>query len=92
MADIISRNQMSAANLKATQGANLDFVENPKTGKLFFSCGSVVGYISPKVAEAAANGSLTVDQMQYAECSTDNGSTWVPCLMMRGTTNVKYSF
>lgn len=91
MADIISRSKMSASELKAQHG-DINFVENPKTGKLFFSCGSIVGYISPKVQAAAEAGTLSLADMDYAQCSTDGGNTWVDCLMMRATNNVRFTF
>lgn len=44
------RNRMTARALQASQKSPLDFIPNPrKEGNLFFGCGSVVGYISPKV-------------------------------------------
>lgn len=76
-----ARNRMSAAALKASENANIEFINNPKTGKMFFSCGSKTGYISPRVKEAHQNGTLTTEQMDYCECSID-GTEYVPCLMI----------
>ncbi len=86
--EIISRNQMSGRELKAQHGA-IEFVENPKTNKLFFACGTLRGYVSPKVQEAVTKGNLTIDQINYAQCSTDGGDNWVDCIMMKSTNNVK---
>lgn len=92
MNEIISRNEMSAKALTQVEGAALNFIENPKTGKIFFACGNKQGYISPKVLDKHSSGNLSIDDMKYAECSTDNGTTWVPCLMMVSSNNVVASF
>lgn len=84
MSEITATNKMSARTLKQAHG-NIEFVKNPHTGKVFFTCGSITGYASPKVQENLA--SVTIDDLQYAEVSI-NGQPAVPCLMMRGTNNV----
>lgn len=89
---IISKNRMSAAALKQQENAKIDFIKNDHTGKTFFVCGSKKGYISPAVYEAYQKRTLELEDMQYAECSTDNGQTFVPCLMVIGTSNVVASY
>jgi hypothetical protein len=71
-----------------TQNAELQIVENPNTGKLFFVCGAIKGYISPAVLSKI--NSVTVEELQFAEVSID-GKPSVPCLMMvgDGSKNVK---
>lgn len=84
MSEITSTNRMTARALKEANGA-IEFVKNPNTGKCFFTCGNIVGYVSPKVEESL--DSITIDDIQYAEVSI-NGAKAVPCLMMRSTNNV----
>ena len=81
---------MSARQLVISENASLQFVENPKTGKVFFVCGSKKGYVSP-AAQAAINTG-TLHDFQYAEVSI-NGGAAVPCLMVVGNSrkNVKRS-
>ena len=84
MSTITATNKMTARALKENHGA-IEFVKNPNTGKCFFTCGSIVGYVSSKVQENL--DSVGLDDLQYAEVSIDGGQS-VPCLMMRGTQNV----
>ena len=85
MADIQALNQMSAKALCIRENAELTFVRNPKTGKIFFSCGSVKnGYVSPKVQENLGN--LKIEDIQYAEVSID-GNEPVPTIMMNASNN-----
>lgn len=88
--NIQSANRMSARQLVISENAELQFVENPNTGKIFFVCGSKKGYVSPAAVEKMATG--TLDDFQYAEVSIDGGAA-VPCLMVVGNSgkNVKRS-
>lgn len=88
--NIQSANRMSARQLVISENAELQFVENPNTGKIFFVCGSKKGYVSPAAVEKMATG--TLDDFQYAEVSIDGGVA-VPCLMVVGNSgkNVKRS-
>lgn len=81
---------MSARQLVISQNAELQFVENPNTGKIFFVCGEKKGYVSPAAQEKMNTG--TLDDFQYAEVSIDGGAA-VPCLMVVGNSgkNVKRS-
>lgn len=73
------RNKMSARELVSSENATLKFVENPNTGKVFFTCGSKKGNVSPYALEHMEQGEL--DDFCYAEVRRD-GKTYVPCLML----------
>lgn len=83
--NISSSNRMTAAALCAKENSAIEFIKNPHTGNIFFACGSVTGYVSPKVRENL--DSVTINDLQFAEVSIDNNEP-VPCLMMKGTDNV----
>lgn len=83
--------RMSARALMVAQQSNLDFVESPRTGKLFFSCGEKRGYCSPAVRAKFAENSLKLEDLEFANVSMDGGKP-VPSLMMKSTQNVKLSF
>lgn len=83
--NIQALNQMSAKALCIRENAELTFVKNPKTGKIFFSCGSIKnGYVSPRVQENL--GTLKIEDIQYAEVSI-NGNEPVPTIMMNASNN-----
>lgn len=83
--NIQALNQMSAKALCIRENAELTFVKNPKTGKIFFSCGSIKnGYVSPKVQENL--DTLKIEDIQYAEVSI-NGNEPVPTIMMNASNN-----
>lgn len=88
MSNIVATNRMSAATLMKTQNSELQFIENPNTGKIFFMCGEIKGYVSPAVLQNM--NTVTVADLQFAEVSIDNKPA-VPCLMMIGdaSKNVK---
>lgn len=83
------RNRMTATQLVISENSELQFINNPNTNKVFFMCGTKKGYISPAVAKA--QDSVTLEDLQYAECAKPGTDEWVPCLMMVGnsTANVK---
>lgn len=83
------RNRKSAQQLVISENAEIQFINNPNTNKVFFMCGTIKGYISPAVA--AKIDSVGLGELQYAECAKPGTSDWVPCLMMVGnsTANVK---
>ena len=89
--EITATNRQSAADLVKSTGNAIDFVKNPKTGNIFFTCGKITGGISEKIKAAYAANTLTIDQMEYAEVSRD-GAPAVPVLMMKSTNNVVASF
>lgn len=80
---LISRNEMSAKQLVISKNATIDHRVNPNTGKDFFTCGDITGYISPNALKALNEGQ-DIDAFRYAEVSKDNGQTWIPCLMVVG--------
>ena len=92
MANLVINNRMTASELMRSEGANLDVVKNPNTGKLFFTCGSKRGYISHKVAENL--NSLSASDIQYGEIQAviNGAQTVVPTLFMASTANVVKSF
>jgi hypothetical protein len=71
-----------------SQNSELQFIENPNTGKIFFMCGEIKGYVSPAVLQNM--NTVSVQDLQFAEVSIDNKPA-VPCLMMIGdaSKNVK---
>ena len=92
MNELITRNNMSVTELVIKENALIDLFENPKTGKVFFTCGSIrSGYLSPKVREQLENGASleeVLEHAQYAEVSNDNGQTFVPTIMSGGAKKV----
>lgn len=88
MANISSKNRMSAKQLVISENSPLKFITNPKNGNVFFMCGKKSGYISPAAKKII--DTCTLDDLQYAECSID-GKAAVPCLMVVGNSqaNVK---
>lgn len=90
MANLVSRNRMTATQLKEQEGS-INFVKNPKNGNLFFTAGKYTGYVSPAVKEQIM--SVQLSDLQFAECKDESlpdrdpvtgSSNWVPCLMMVG--------
>ena len=84
MSNIVATNRMTATELINANG-KIDFIKNPKTGKLFFTCGSITGYVSPAVEQNVQ--SVTKEDLQFAEVSIDGGQA-IPTLMMKGAANV----
>lgn len=78
MANITATNRMSGRQLIDKFGP-IEFCKSSK-GNLYFACGSIVGYVSPKVREKY--DTITVDEIQYAEVSIDDAEA-VPTLMLR---------
>ena len=92
MATMVIDNRMTASELMRSEGANLDIVKNPNTGKLFFACGTKKGYISHKVAEKL--DTLQPSDIQYGEIHAviDGKPETVPTLFLASTANVVKSF
>lgn len=86
---IQSRNKMSARDLVISENASLEFRENPNTGKIFFTCGSKKGYVSPAAVEKMETGSI--DDFYYVEVSV-GGKDYVPCLCYAKSANVIKQF
>lgn len=83
-----AKNEMTARELINKHG-QIDFVENPKTNKLFFVCGSIKGYVSEKLAQVL--DTVEAEDIRYAEIhATIKGvETDVPTLMLASKNNVK---
>lgn len=92
MANLVIDNRMTASELMRSEGASLNIVKNPNTGKLFFACGTKKGYISHKVAENL--NTLNASDIQYGEihASINGADTVVPTLFLESTANVVKSF
>ena len=80
---LISRNEMSAKQLVISKNKTIDYRVDPNTGKAFFTCGDITGYISPNAQKALDEGQ-DIDLFRYAEVSRDNGVSWISCLMVVG--------
>lgn len=74
------RNRMPAETLVINNNSEIEFVENPNTGNLFFKCGNVKGYVSPAVRKVI--NTVELADLQYAECARPESDEWIPCLMM----------
>lgn len=83
MANITATNRMSGRQLIDKFGP-IEFCKSSK-GNIYFVCGSIVGYVSPKVREKM--DTITVDELNFAEVSID-GNDAVPTLMIKSTDNV----
>ena len=77
------RNQMSARELKSMHGS-IDIVQNPHTGKMFFTCGSITGVVGTKAKEEIHT--LGLDDLNYCEVNIEGN--WVGCLMKKASNNV----
>lgn len=94
MADVnfIQKNAMSAVSLIKMQGAGIDLIKNPKTGKNFFVCGEISGYASAKAVAVLTDESLSdaeaIGKLRFAEVATEGSDNYVPCLMVVATNNV----
>lgn len=80
------RNRKSLNALIAEQGDAVRAITNPKTGKLFFTCGSVRGMISKKLQAVMKN--TEKEDMEYAEVLVPNVG-YIPCLFLRPKNNVE---
>lgn len=72
------RNVMTAKALVEKEQSTIDFVNNPKTNRIFFTCGSKTGYVSPAVV--AKIESVELEDLKYAECASVGTDNWIPCL------------
>lgn len=63
------------------QGKELKHYVNPQTGKSFFVCGTIQGYISPAAVKKLEDNDASVDDFKYALVQK-NEETPVPCLLV----------
>ena len=87
---LISRNEMTAKQLVISKNKTIDHRVDPATGKDFFTCGDITGYISPNAVKALNEGQ-DIDAFRFAEVSKDNGISWIPCLMVAGNQTPAHS-
>lgn len=76
---VLCRNQMTLRGLIEKENAKLEFIEKDGTKKLYFSCGNVIGYVSPAASEKIKTGSI--DDFLYAEVSIGN-QDYIPTIML----------
>lgn len=79
-------NRKSLRALMQEQQSTADVIQNPKTGKLFFTCGSIRGYISKKLAQVYQT--TPAEDVEFADVTTDDG-VCIPCLFLKGKNNTK---
>ena len=84
--EFIQKNSMSAVNFARMQGAPISCFPAKKAGKFFFVCGEVSGYTSSQAAAILNDSNLSdaeaLGQLKFAEVSSDEGATYIPCLMV----------
>ena len=51
---------ISLAAFKAAQGEKVKIIKNPKTGKVFFSCGGKTGAVAQKTIDSGFRGDLRI--------------------------------
>lgn len=73
------RNIKTARQLmKENNGSVINIIRSPKTGKLFFTCGVIKGYVGRKLAEII--DIVDIDDVKYVEVLIEDGK-WMPCLV-----------
>ena len=70
------------------QGKELEHRVNPQTGKSFFVCGTIRGYISPAAIKKLEDNDASVDDFKYALVQK-NEETPVHCLLVVGKNKFK---
>ncbi len=63
------------------QNAEMQHWKNPQTGKSFFQCGNVKGYIIPKAVERLAEENASVADFNIGLVESNDGTT-IPCLIL----------
>ena len=63
------------------QNAELQHWKNPQSGKSFFQCGNVKGYISSKAAERLAEEGCQVGDFNIGMVEGNDGAS-IPCLIL----------
>lgn len=86
MNESVFSNQKSARQLIQSQNNEpIQFIRSPKTNKLFFTCGSISGYVSKKLANVVQT--VDIDDVSYADVNT--GDNVIPCLFKKSADNVE---
>ena len=83
MSELQVTDRMSAKQLVISENAEIQFINNPKTNKVFFTCGSKRGYVSPAAQKKMTDPNCTLDDFQYAMVAKP-GEQAIPCLMVVG--------
>jgi len=83
MSELQVTDRMSAKQLVISENAEIQFINNPKTGKVFFTCGTKRGYVSPAAQKKMTDPQCTLDDFQYAMVAKP-GEQAIPCLMVVG--------
>ncbi len=63
------------------QNSEVKFVKSQKSGKLFFTCGKIRGYVSPAAAKRVQDSDCTIEDFEFAMVSK-NDEAAVPCIML----------
>lgn len=74
------RNRKSARQLIIEENSEIEFINIPNKETIGFVCGSKKGYVTPAVK--AKLDTITVEELQYAECAKYGTENWVPIIMM----------
>ena len=74
------RNRKSVKDLIISENADLKFLEDAKTGRFLFECGSIKGYVTPAAVEKMSSGKLS--DFQYAEIGVDENN-YVPYVLVK---------
>lgn len=72
------RNIKTARQLIEENNAPINIIKSPKTGKLFFTCGGIKGYVISGLAEVI--NIVDIDDINYGEILIKDGE-WIPCLV-----------
>lgn len=83
MANELFKDVKSAKQLVISQNSELKFIENPNTGKTFFVCGEIKGY----VAKSARNVT-SLEELDFGV----NIELGIPTLFIHKDTNVLRTF
>lgn len=73
------RNEKTIEELKKEQGDLVRIIKNPKTGKTFFTCGKITGYVSPKVNWET----VSAEELNYVEIYSVEIEKWIPAIYLR---------
>lgn len=91
---VVINNKKSAAQFVRENGGSLDFVKNPHTGNIFFSCGTKKGYVSKKVL--AVMDTVKLEDMGYGEIPYVDKNTGehkvAPTLFLISKVNIQKHF
>ena len=64
MANLTFGTEKSLSAFKAENGGTMKIIRNPKTGKVFFSCGEKKGAVAAKTVDSNFRGDLKVVKVE----------------------------